>query len=139
MAKFLFLDKTAEPTEENLKEALSTAYKYWVVIKEEVCARYGDMTTEWRYYDKKSGWTLKNIVKKRNLFFFKPYNGYFNLTFIFGEKAVAEIAKSSVSAKLIRDLPSAKKFAEGRALTVTVSKKSDVHNVFTLVDVKIRH
>jgi hypothetical protein len=72
MVEYLFLDKTVKPTNENLKEALAASYKYWAEIQEEILSKYGKVIPEWKFYDKRTGWTMKNMLKKRNLFFFKP-------------------------------------------------------------------
>ena len=139
MTEYLFLDKTAEPTEEQLKEVLSDSYKYWCEIQSEINSKYGETITEWKFYSKKTGWTSKSLLKKRNLFFFKPYSKYFKLTFIFGDKAVDEIEKSDISEKLIQELRSAKKYAEGRGLSVSVTKKRDLKNIYKLIKIKINN
>ena len=139
MAEYLFLDKNAKPTEDNLKKALSNSYKYWSEIQKEISAKYGKVIPEWKFYDKKTGWTMKNISKKRNLFFFKAYKDYFNLTFVFDDKAVSEIEKSGISEELIQEILSAKKYMEGKALTVKVSKKSDLKNIYKLTEIKIQN
>lgn len=139
MEEYLFLDKTSEPTDEQLKDVLSDSYKYWTEIQEEISSKYGETISEWKFYTKKTGWTRKTLLKKRNLFFFKPYNNHFKLTFIFGDKAVGAIEKSDVSEELIKELLSAKKYAEGRGLTVEVSKKSNLKNIYKLIDIKINN
>ena len=139
MTEYLFLDKTAEPTEDQLKDVLSDSYKYWCEIQNEINSKYGETITEWKYYSKKTGWTRKTLLKKRNLFFSKPYNKYFKLTFVFGDKAVDEIEKSDISEKLIQELRSAKKYAEGRGLSVVVTKKSDIKNIYKLIEIKINN
>jgi hypothetical protein len=139
MTEYLFLDKAAKPTDENLEDVLSNAYKYWMKIKDEISTKYGEIIPEWKFYDKKTGWTMKNVLEKRNLFFFKPYRGYFNLTFVFGDKAVSVIEKSKISKELIQELRSSKKYMEGRVLTVKVSKKSDLQNIYKLVEAKIQN
>jgi hypothetical protein len=139
MIEYLFLDKTVEPSDKNLKDALSASYKYWIEIQKEFLIEYGEIIPEWKFYDKKTGWTMKNMFKKRNLFFFKPYKGYFNLTFVFGDKAVSAIEKSSVSEDLIQELRLSKKYMEGRVLTVKVSKKSDLQNIYKLVEIKVQN
>ena len=139
MAEYLFLDKTAEPNEDQLKEVLLNSYKYWVEIQKEISSKYGEIFPEWKFYTKKTGWTRKTLLKKRNLFFFKPYQNNFELTFVFGEKAVSKIEKSDVSIELVQKLLSAKKYAEGKGLSVKVSKKSDLKNIFKLIDIKINN
>jgi len=51
----------------------------------------------WKHYCKKSGWILKLLLKKRNIFFFTPQEGYFRIVFVFGDKAVQHIENSELS------------------------------------------
>jgi hypothetical protein len=59
------------------------------------------------------------------------------LTFVFGDKAVSAIEKSKISDEIIQEIRSEKKYMEGRVLTVTVSTKSDLQNIFKLIEIKI--
>ncbi len=139
MRDYLFLDKSTQPTEMQLKDAIADTYEYWNEIKNKITELYGDTKGEWKFYSKKSGWTLKTLLKKRNLFFFQPFANYFSLTFIFGDKAVNVIEESDVSEALKRVLRDAKKYAEGRSLLVRVNKRNDLINVNKLIDIKIKN
>jgi len=68
----IFLDKSVKPTNEMLSGALGQSYKYWEEIKNSLENQYGPLIEEWKYYSATSGWTLKLLLKKRNLFFFAP-------------------------------------------------------------------
>lgn len=85
----------------------------------------------------KSGWTLKTLKKKRNLFFFLPLEGSFKITFVFGDKAVSAIEKSDFPDEVIDTLRNARKYAEGRGLQLQVTSADDVENVKKLVEVKL--
>lgn len=80
---------------------------------------------------------MKLLLKKRNLFFLIPNEGFFITGFVFGDKAVAEVEKSELPASLIKELAGAKRYAEGRGLRVEIKKKSDINNVINLVKIKI--
>lgn len=135
----VFLDKAKQPDEKALKEALGTTYKFWDEIKNSIVKEFGAVTEEWKFYGAKSGWTLKLLLKKRNLFFFGAYENYFLIAFVFGDKAVAEVEKSSLPAHLIEELKNAKKYAEGRGLRLEIRKKSDVENVIQLLRIKVKN
>ncbi len=100
---------------------------------------YGDTKSEWKFYSKKSGWTLKTLLKKRNLFFFQSFANYFSSTFIFGDMAVNLIEENGVSEALKRVLRDAKKYAEGRSLPVKVKTRNDLTNVNKLIDIKVKN
>jgi len=139
MPDYLFLDKSTQPTEKQLKDAIADTYEYWNKIKNRITALYGDTKVEWKFYSKKSGWTLKTLLKKRNLFFFQPFANYFSLTFVFGDKAVNVIEESDVSEALKRVLRDAKKYAEGRSLLVMVKTRNDLTDVNRLIDIKVKN
>jgi len=139
MPDYLFLDKSIQPTEMQLKDAIADTYEYWNEIKNRITELYGDTKGEWKYYSKKSGWTLKTLLKKRNLFFFQPFTNYFSLTFIFGDKAVNVIEESDISEAFKRLLRDAKKYAEGRSLLVRVNTRNDLIDVNKLIDIKIKN
>jgi len=136
---YLFLDKSKQPTERQLKDAIADTYEYWIEIKNRIAELYGDTKGEWKFYSKKSGWTIKTLLKKRNLFFFQPFANYFSLTFVFGVKAVNVIEESNVSEELKRVLRDAKKYAEGRGLLVDVKTRNDLADVNKLIDIKIKN
>ena len=139
MRDYLFLDKSTQPTERQLKDAIADTYEYWDEIKDRITELYGDTKGEWKFYSKKSGWTLKTLLKKRNLFFFQPFANYFSLTFIFGDKAVNVIEESDVSEAFKRVLRDAKKYAEGRGLLVKVKTRNDLTDVNKLIDIKVKN
>ena len=43
------------------------------------------------------------IQKKRTIFYLTPHDGYFDLSFVFGDKAVAAAEKSSLPKKLLEE------------------------------------
>jgi hypothetical protein len=135
----IFLDKSVKPTNEMLSGALGQSYKYWEEIKNTLENQYGPLIEEWKYYSASSGWTLKLLLKKRNLFFFTPYEKYFRLAFIFGDKAVSAVEKSDLPVKMVQELKSAKRYVEGRGLRLEVKKKTDIKNIITLVAIKINN
>ena len=135
----ILLDKSDKPNNETLSKLLGTSYKYWEKLKEHLGQEYGGFAEEWKYYGQKLGWSLKILRKKRNLFFFTACDGFFRISFVFGEKAVATVEQSKLPKKLIDDLVNAKKYAEGRGVQIEVKTRSDVENVKTLVRIKIEN
>lgn len=109
MDEILFSDNDVIPNNQAIAKELGSTYKYWEEIKELLSDNYGTVTEEWKHYGIKNGWVLKNIYKKRNLFFFKPYRNYFLISFAFGAKAVLEIENSSISQSIITEIQQTKK------------------------------
>jgi hypothetical protein len=137
MSSSIFCDKSIRPDDRKLAEALGCTYPLWVEIKSHIQAEYGELVEEWKYYNPKSGWILKSLNKKRNLFFLTPCQKYFRIAFVFGDKAVAVIEKSDLPAAMIEELRKAKKYAEGRGLRLEVRKRSDVEHAKKLLAIKM--
>jgi hypothetical protein len=132
-----FSGKQVKPDDQKLAAALGKSWPLWAEIKIHVQAECGQVAEEWKYYGAKYGWTLKTLLKKRNLFFFTPRQGSFNVSFVFGDKAVAMIEKSGLPKPMIDDIKNAKKYAEGRGLRIEVKTRRDVEHIKKLLAVKV--
>ena len=131
------MDKSSPPDEKALSRVLGNSFKTWVEIRDSVRKEHGPAVEEWKYYGVNSGWALKFLLKKRNLFFMSAQEKFFRIGFVFGDKAVDTIAKSDLPPALIREVKEAKRYAEGRGLRLEVRNHSSVRNVLKLVDIKV--
>jgi hypothetical protein len=139
MAASVFEDKATIPDDKMLAVALGKSNRLWLQIKKNLKAEYGELIEEWKFYGQKSGWILKTLRKKRNLFFFIPLKGSFHVSFVFGDKAVGAAEKSGLPKGLITELKNARKYAEGRGLRIDVKNSADVEHVRKLVEIKINN
>lgn len=80
--------------------------------------------------------TYSQLKEIRNLFFITICNGYFNLTFVFGDKAVGSIGDSAISPSLKTALMEARKFAEGRGLSIKVEDDKYLSDIKMLLQIK---
>lgn len=132
-----FMDKSVQPDDGQLACVLGKSLIFWKAIKQHLAQNHGDFTEEWKFYNAKSGWTLKVLRKKRNLFFFVPLQGAFRVAFVFGDKAVAAVEKSDLPEALKNELSNAHKYAEGRGLRIEVKFQKDVEHIKKLIDIKV--
>jgi len=139
METSVFKDKSAKPDAIRLIKAIGDTAKSWEAIKKHIGENYGAVNEEWKFYGASSGWTLKALLKKRNLFFLTPLQGYFRVSFVFGDKAVAVVEKSDLPKELIGTLKSARKYAEGRGIRVDIRAPNDVEIVKKLIDIKVQN
>lgn len=137
MDEILFAERMREPAGELLQAFLGDALNYWNEIVGFVECNYGPVTTEWKYYGKRSGWIQKLLLKKRNLLFFTPYMNYFSISMIFGDKAVCEIEKSNLPRHIVSDLVNARKYAEGRGIRIYVRDRENLNVIKDLLKIKI--
>ena len=139
MAASVFEDKATMPDDRMLAKALGKSNRMWREIKKHLKAEYGELIEEWKFYGVKSGWILKTLRKKRNLFFFIPLKDSFQVSFVFGDKAVAAVEKSNLPKGLITELKNARKYAEGRGLRIDVKSSADVEHIKKLVEIKVNN
>jgi len=139
MSVSVFEDKDTRPDDKMLAGVLGKSNQLWLQIKKNLKAEYGELIEEWKFYGQKSGWILKTLRKKRNLFFFIPLEGSFQVSFVFGDKAVAVVEKSDLPQELITELKNARKYAEGRGLRIDVKNSADVEHVKKLVEIKVNN
>jgi hypothetical protein len=130
------IDKSLKPDDKILSVALGASFKSWTEIKNAITEEHGTTREEWKYYGAKSGWVLKLLLKKRNLFFLIPGDKHFTLGFVFGDRAVEAIEKSSLPPAMIREVRDARRYAEGRGLRIDVRNRTHVSHVLKLVDIK---
>ena len=134
----ILADKSEAPDDRILSAVLGeTAFKRWTGIKASIESAHGATKDEWKFYSAKSGWVLKLLLKKRNLFFMIPGEKKFTLGFLFGDRAVEEISRSELPATMIREVKDARRYAEGRGLRIEVRNREAVNHVLKLVDIKV--
>ena len=135
----VFIDKSIKPDNQMLADTLGSSYKLWEKFKTRLTANYGELNEDWKFYGQKIGWALKLLYKKRNLFFLTPYEKYFQIAFIFGDKAVSVIEKSDLPKNIIEEIKYARKYAEGRGLRIEIKKPNDIKFVLKLTEIKINN
>ena len=139
MAVSVFGDRATKPTDQMLAKVLGKSNPLWEEIKKHLKAEYGQLIEEWKFYGQKSGWILKTLRKKRNLFFLIPVEDSFRVSFVFGDKAVAAVQQSDLPQDLIKTLKDARKYAEGRGLQIDVRRSADVKHIKKLVEIKVNN
>ena len=133
----IFTDKTAEPTQKDLQEQLASLYPLWEQIAESVRKKYPKPKEEWNYPGKNYGWSFRLKDKKRAIIYLLPRQGYFKVAFVFGQKATDQIMAGDIDAAIKEDLAGAKKYAEGRGLSIEVHNAKPINDIEKLIDIKI--
>ena len=135
----VFMEKAIEPTEEALEKALGESFSLWQDLKDHVMQVYPAGKQEWNFPGKKYGWSFRIKDKRRAILYFLPREGYFKAAFVFGEKAMKAVLESTIDEKIKTDLKNARKYAEGRGVSIEIFKKQDLGDIRTLVDIKMAH
>lgn len=139
MSGNVFIVKEDPPDDPKLRSALGESYGCLLDLRSFLKLEIGDTVEEWKYYGKKIGWTMKTFLKKRNLFFITVYPGEFMISFVYGDKAVDKVQQSNISTGLKMDLLNARKYAEGRGLSLRISNIDQLSEVQELIRIKVNN
>lgn len=132
-----FTDKAHPPTDVEFERILGPSAGLWQELRRRLESTHGALTLEWKYYGANSGWTMKVLRGKRNVFFVGPHEGHFVAAFVMGDKAVAAVERSDLPTALVAELVTARRYAEGRGVRIDVTNAADVARIVTLADIKI--
>lgn len=129
--------KDSPPSTEALKTVLAETYGLWEQLRAQVVTRYPKAVEEWSFPGKSFGWSFRVKDSKRVIVYMLPREGYFKAAFNFGQRAVDEIMESRVAPSIKADLAAARVYAEGRGIRIDIRDAHDLHDVLTLVDIKL--
>ena len=133
----VFLEKAEVPTDEQVAEKLGSKYGLWKALKNHVMEIYPEGKQEWNFPGKKYGWSFRIKDKRRAILYFLPREGFFKVAFVFGDKALAAILESDLDQQIKTDLQNARKYAEGRGISLDINKPADLKDIKTLIDIKM--
>jgi hypothetical protein len=139
MAASFFTDKVIIPDDAQFAVAIGSTLALFESIRNFICKNYGDTTTEWKFYGPKSGWVLKILQKKKNLFFVIPCNGYFKVAFTFGEGAFERMMVSDLPDCIKEQWKEATNHTEGRTVQFDVKDQSDYNLLTRHIEIKLRN
>jgi hypothetical protein len=134
----IFTNKISLPTNTDLLHSLDKTYVFWQMIRDYCFLKYPDAIEEWNYPGEKYGWSFRIKDKKRAIVYLLPRDGFFKVALVFGQKATDAIMASEVSAEIKSELQSAKVYAEGRGIRITILDEKLVADIKRLIDIKIK-
>jgi hypothetical protein len=133
----IFKDKSKVPTDTELKKILGKNIVLWNDIKKYVNKKFPAAEEMWNYSGKTLGWGFRLKDSKRVIVYLTPFDGTFNVSFVYGSKAAEEAMISKVSEDIKNTIRSAKVYAEGRGFRVKVKNKKIIKDVKLLIDIKL--
>lgn len=134
MAESIFGEKANIPDEAALGEALKDSGTLW----DKALALSGG-SGEWKFYTKAAGWTYPVKLKKRTLFYMMPREGWFRLTFVFGECAVEAAESAELPPQVLEDLLQAMPYVEGRSVAIDIKNEADMETMEKLLALKLAY
>jgi len=123
-----FVGKAEAPSDAELAAELGTAKALWDRVREGL-----DLPGEWHSYSKKAGWSIRLKRGERNIAYLIPGSGAFEVSMVFGDRAVAAARHRGLGAMFDRG----KRYAEGTAVRFPVKGPRDLANVKKMVALKL--
>ena len=137
MTLSVFDDRANEPTFSELEAALGETAPFLKEVEEHLEGEYGELTREWKFYTKKSGWTLSLVYKRRKVLGLIPRDGFFEVGFVLGKRAVGTIEPGALPPEIFTLIQEAREYVEGRAFRFGVTAEKDVETVKKLIAIKM--
>ena len=131
-----FIGKTTRPTDAEVSAALGSTAALWKQLVSWM-EEQGVAIQEWNSYSPKAGWALKLKVKKRNIVYLGPCAGYFRVSFILGDRAVAAARKSDLAKSTLKILDEAPRYSEGTGVRLMVKAAKDLAAIRKLALIKM--
>lgn len=132
-----FIGKPEKPTPKELSDALGPTSPLWDRLVADLTTDLGLTEQEWKSYSPKYGWHLRLKLKKRNIVYLGPCAGCFRVSFILGDRAVAEARKTRFPASVLKQLDEAKRYPEGTGLYFNVTNAREIPSIQRLAQIKV--
>jgi hypothetical protein len=123
-----FIGKAEAPSDADLAAELGTAKALWDRVRAGL-----QLPGEWHSYSKKAGWSMRLKRGERNIVYLIPGSGEFEVSMVFGDRAVVAARDRGLAAVF----EGAKRYAEGTAVRFRVKGARDFTTVKKLVDIKL--
>ena len=133
-----FVGKKEQPLPEEVAAALGPTMPLWIELIHWMATVAGVSTQEWSgIYVHKYGWNLKLKVKKRTIVYMGPCKGFFRVSFVLSERAMAEAKGAKFSKKVHQALTEAPRYPEGYGLRLAVLKGANLAPIRKLAGIKL--
>jgi hypothetical protein len=136
MAVSVFEFKDVIPDDAAVADVLGATKCIWDGVRDHIKKDHKDVSEEWKYYSKSSGWMLVIKAGKRTLIYLIPAKGHFKTNFVFGRAATDAALASDLPAGVIKSIKEARQYVEGRSFMTDVRKSEDMGTVIKLIGIK---
>ena len=137
MSPNAFIGKARKPTDAELAAALGPAKAAWDQLLTEVARECEANIREWKCYSPKWGWSLRAMRKKRTIVWLAPCLGYFQVAFIFGDKAMQAARQNKWPKRIVKVMDEAPKYMEGTGIRLEVKSSRDIGTLKKLAAIKL--
>lgn len=136
MATSVFDIKEIVPEEDDLEKVLKDSIDLWNQLMNYLEEEYGPITSEWKFYSKKSGWSYRVSNKKRNLIFLIPNDEYFIATINMSLKVVQILLDIDLPEEIKNTIKTTKNYKEGKSVLINIKNEKDLKNIKTMLEIR---
>ena len=137
MAQDPLHDKSQQPRDDDLAEALGRCKAQWDELIAHIDTTCAPITRKWGPPYKEFAWSLRLIRKKRTILYLIPCRRYFLCAFVLGGKATEAARAGSLPDNVMTIINEAPVYGEGRGFRLEVRKKADVGTMKKLAAIKM--
>jgi hypothetical protein len=134
-----FIGRKDQPSAEEITHTLGAAAEAWALLLHKHNADFSIQEQCWKSIGIKYGWSLRMILKKRNILYISPRHNSFQVLFILGDRAVQAALESNLPSEIKSELRQAKRYAEGTGIRVNISAPGDLLPVYELTAIKLKY
>ena len=131
-----FAGRRDPPSDAALAAVLRESHPLWLTLVSDLERDLKLDAAQWHSSSVKLGWSLRLQLKKRNIVYLGPRDGWFLAAFALGDRAVASARNSELPARVINLIAQAKRYAEGTAVRIEVRNEAEADVVKLLARIK---
>jgi hypothetical protein len=136
MSVSFFDDKTHQPTDAEISEAVGSLFSTWQTLTQWIRENYPVQEDFKFLYGKNYGWGLKFSIKGKLLTALYPGSGYFTVQIILRLEAIEKAQGMKLGENALQAIQRANPYPEGRWLFIPVEAQNDLMDVQTLLTLR---
>ena len=131
----IFVDRLNQPTMEEIMVGIGPGMAVWDNLVEIVCTQY-KVKTDYVYYGKNYGWSLRLRKGGKALVSLYPNQGSFTAQVVLAEGAVQLALGEKMGENTFKAIQAANLYSEGRWLFIKIESEQDAADVRRLLELK---
>lgn len=129
-------DEAEYPSDNVLTRDLGKAKAAWDAFTIQLAVDFSDASLEWRFYKDGKSWLCKVVRKKKTVCWVSIWDQAFRSTFYFTAKCDQELDRLPIAQELKNAYHAQSSIGKLKPITVEVSHKKTLGDVFTLFEYK---
>jgi hypothetical protein len=131
--KNIFMEKSTKPAAQDLQQVLGDTFEIWRTLAAFAYKSSPGAIEAWSYGNTKTGWGFRISQNRKVLVHLLPRDKFFQVAFVFEQKATDAILASDISDDLKAELKAAKVGLEGRAIKIEARDKASLEDLKKLI------